>query len=104
MSELRKIQMNFFREQEVREVAEKIGATIRQDDFINSYATRGIKADLVIAWKGVEFGIKDGQLVFDNMFAEKVSAFTKEYILSTVKKRGRMIREYETENAYVLII
>jgi hypothetical protein len=88
----------------VTEVAKTMGASLRFNSCPKSYATENIHADVVIKYQGIEWGIKDGRLVFDNMYGKTVSRFVRDYLTAKLKRRGMYPRVSETDREYVLTI
>lgn len=103
MSELRKLKVRLNIDL-LKEVTSEIGATIRENDIPNTFATRAIKCDYVINYKGVEFGVKDMELVYDDMFGSRVAEFMNSYLKKVLDKKKIRYRQIETEKEYVYLI
>lgn len=106
MSELREIQLHISESDMpiVTEVAKAMGAAIRFNSCPQSYATRNIQTDVVIRYQGIEWGIKDGMLVYDNMYSRTVSRFIRDYLVAKLRRKGLYPRISETDREYVLTI
>lgn len=108
MSELREVQL-YISESDmsiVIEVAKAMGAAIaiRFNSCPQSYATRNIQTDVVIRYQGIEWGIKDGMLVYDNMYSRTVSRFIRDYLVAKLRRKGLYPKISETDREYVLTI
>lgn len=103
MSELRKIkvQVNI---DTLKKVADKLGATIKEKAIPNSYATKTIECDYVIRYKNIEFGIKDMELVYDDMFGYKVAEFMNHYLKKVLDEKKIRYKQIETEREFVYLI
>ncbi|RLD16644.1 MAG: hypothetical protein DRI22_01035 [Caldiserica bacterium] len=87
MSELRKVKMKI-KEDTAIEIARNLGYEIYKDRNINAYALRHLRGDLVFRRGHVEFGIVNGELVYDSMNSESVAQFMTEYISTELRRRG----------------
>lgn len=104
MSQLRKVKVRFDLEK-AKEVALKKGYAIRESDFIRSYATRDIRAPLVIVAGGREFGIMEsGELIYDDMYADTIQDFIASYVEEGLSERGYSCRRITAGNKIVLTV
>ena len=87
MSELRKVKFKI-KEELAIEVAEKLGYEVERNKIIDSYATRHIKGDIVFKKRYIEFGIVDGELIYDNMYSSNVADFVSEYMSAVLQRKG----------------
>ena len=87
MSELRKVKVKM-KEDVAIETARNLGYEIYRDKNINAYALRHLRGDLVFRRGYVEFGIVNGELVYDEMDSENVAQFMTEYISTELRRRG----------------
>lgn len=103
MSELRKIKVRLDIDL-LKKVADKLGATVKEKGIPNSYATKTIECDYVINYKGFEFGIKDTELVYDDMFGYKLAEFLNIYMEEVLKSKHIRYKKIETNREYVYLI
>lgn len=103
MSELRKVKLKVDVDI-VKQVVSKLDASIRENDKPSSYATSSIVCDYVIRYNNVEFGIKNGELIYDDMFGNKVSKFVETYIEEKLARKQVRFKKVETNKEYVFLI
>ncbi len=105
MSQLRKVKLQISKDV-AEDVCRKMGWDYRANDVVHSYATQRaqIVADLVMAINGVEIGMRDGELIYDDMYEKEAMMFVSEYLSELFQRQGVQYEKVETDKKLVFIV